>query len=207
MSILYFFLFAAFISFAGSLQPGPVNLGVLNAAIQERYKFALFIALGGSTPEFIFSLVAWVASAQILPYTEQIQSFSYVIALLFILAGVFIFRSKQVENEGRKLQSANGFVFGFILASLNPQLILFWTAVLAWVRLQGISEELFNRFTMLAFSAGTFAGAFTLHYILLKLVQKHVEGPFIQVLRKHGNKVIGVVLVSLGLIQLLLKLL
>lgn len=58
MDLIHSFLFAAAISFVGSLQIRPVNSEVLRFALRGRKKDALWAGIGGALPEIPYVLLS-----------------------------------------------------------------------------------------------------------------------------------------------------
>jgi hypothetical protein len=52
------FLCTTIISFMGSLQPGPLNMSVVQLSLHDNPKGALKMNVGGCIPEFVYSLLA-----------------------------------------------------------------------------------------------------------------------------------------------------
>ena len=58
MHILIIFFAATLTSFIGSLQLGPVNLFVIDTALNKNKANAYWVALGGVMPEFMYCALA-----------------------------------------------------------------------------------------------------------------------------------------------------
>jgi threonine/homoserine/homoserine lactone efflux protein len=196
------FLLSFCISFIGSLQPGPVNIAVISASIQKQYKNALLIAIGGSLPEFIFSYIAFKATNYIVIWHQYFIYFQIIIAILLAIVGVYLWFSKT--NITFKSTNKNGFTLGTILALLNPQLILFWTTVIAYIQLNNlVGINLFESSSfMLSFCIGATLGAFTLHSILIYISKIYFKISF-QSFFKYADKIIALIFVILAFIQII----
>lgn len=200
MSALLLFTLALIISFVGSLQPGPVNLAVMYATLHQQTKRALFIAIGGSIPELIFSGIALMASARMHPYLIHLSYFKMLLAIIFIIAGVVLFISKNGPALEVKDSSKNGFLMGLLLASINPQLILFWTAIILSLESYGIALLSASLWEKLCFILGTGVGAFALHFLLIHWLKRNQDGQGFLFIKKHAHQLIGVLLIILGLL-------
>jgi threonine/homoserine/homoserine lactone efflux protein len=202
--ILAYFFFAALTSFFGSMQPGPVNLSVLHVCLQHQYKKALQIAVGGSVPELIYSFLALFFAHKLERYTIQLQAFASLVAGLFVVIGLIIFfiKPKQKVSEAKEVKS--GFMTGFLVSIINPQLILFWIGIIAAMNLQHYDLVNAGFFSQAAFAIGTGVGAFFLHYLLIVLVKKYSASQTVHLIKSYGNKVIGAMLIFMGLVQFLI---
>ena len=56
--MLTVFLVVSVISFVGSIHPGTVNLAVVQTTLGHSRRAGLYLALGGSLPELVYSLLA-----------------------------------------------------------------------------------------------------------------------------------------------------
>lgn len=203
MNALLLFTLALIISFVGSMQPGPVNLSVMYATLHRRNKRALFIAIGGSLPELIFSGIALIASVQLQAYFLHLRYFKIFLACLFILAGFWLIinvpKGKSKVNES----SQNAFLFGFLLASINPQLIFFWTAIILSLESYGIVLLSASFWEKISFIIGSGVGAFALHFLIMHWLKRNQFSKGVLFFKKHANQVIGILLILLGLIMFL----
>ena len=177
VSLLVITLITAMISLFGSLQLGPVNLYVINLALFKSRKEALWVALGGSLPEFIYCSVAVFSSG----FVQQSNYFLQVLKIVFILNLIvigFTFLLKKtaevnvvssVKPDSGKL---NPVLKGFSLAALNPQLLPFWMFVLVYfnsvnfLRIENIAQKI-------SFVIGSGLGAFALLLLLIIIVSKY----------------------------------
>ncbi len=200
--ILAYFLFALATSFFGSMQPGPVNLSVLHSCLNKQYKKALNIAIGGSVPELIYSFLALVFAHKLNAYTVQLQAFASVVAILFIVVGGVIYFMKPKQRVLDAKESKSGFATGFLISIVNPQLILFWIGIIAAMNLQHFDLVNSGFYSQAAFSIGTGVGAFMLHYLLIVLVKKYSASRTVYLIKSYGNKMIGLMLILMGLVQL-----
>jgi len=156
---------ATAISFVGSLQVGLVNSKVFGFAIQGNKQMAFWASVGGSIPEFLYCFLALFFVKQsmdiLLTYKTLIQ---VVTAVLLLGFGAFLwFTAKRQNSNFDKVQETKSkippFVQGFSLAVVNPQLLVFWSAVGAqYTSMHGH----FSNETVVAFCLGAFLGAFIL---------------------------------------------
>lgn len=200
MNFFYAFILAFIISFVGSLQPGPVNLAVIASSFQKRYKNAIFIAIGGSFPEFLFCFIALKAANLIVKWQEFFYYFQILMAVLLFIVGLYLWFNKT--NITLKNTQQNGLILGIILAILNPQLIIFWTTVITYIHVNNLFDlNLFEtNFTLFYFCAGATIGAFSLHYLLIFLSKIFVNIPVI-LFFSYADKTIAIIFVLLAIMQ------
>jgi threonine/homoserine/homoserine lactone efflux protein len=89
MNELLAFLFAAVISFWGSLQLGPVNVCVIETALSYGKRQALIVAFGGILPELIYSTLAVFGANWLVQYPQFTLIFGWIIVLLLFSLGIY----------------------------------------------------------------------------------------------------------------------
>lgn len=200
MQYFFAFILSFIISFVGSLQPGPVNLAVIAASFQKQYRNAIFIAIGGSLPEFLFCFIAFKATNLIVKWQQFFYYFQIIMAALLLIVGLYLWFNKA--NITLKTTQQNGFLLGTILAVLNPQLILFWTTLITYIHVNSLFElNLFEtNFILFYFCAGATFGAFSLHYLLISLSKIFVNIP-VKLFFYYTDKSIALIFVFLAIMQ------
>ncbi len=196
ISFLVVFLVVSFISFAGSLQLGFVNLRVIQTVVYHNFSAALWVAFGGCLPELFYaSLAVWFAQ-----WIDSIIFFYLEILIipLFIIWGIYQVNSKPGKAIEVKNESVNLWV-GFGLAMMNPQLLPFWLIILIYLNSFGIFE-LDLLANQIAFVVATSFGAFLLLFLLAWIINQNKN--FIHQLQKWNlNKWVGYLIIGLALIQ------
>jgi threonine/homoserine/homoserine lactone efflux protein len=138
-----------------------------------------------------------------------VTTFSYLyayiqiaIALIFIVIASFLWFSKS--NHITKSTEKNGFLLGSVLAILNPQLILFWTTVIAYLHINNfLGINLFESYKLyLPFCLGAAIGAFCLHVCIIYLSKKFANNSF-DFFVKYIDKIIALIFVMLAIIQII----
>ncbi|MES2380627.1 MAG: LysE family transporter [Bacteroidota bacterium] len=200
MILVYTFLLSFVVSLVGSIQPGPVNLAIFAACLQKQYKNAVYTAIGGSTPEFVFCLIALKAANYIAGWKNLFTIFQITLAVLLLVAAAFLWFNKT--HTTAKVTKQHGFMLGATLAVLNPQLIIFWTSVITYIQVNNILQtNLFeNPMHLLLFSLGAVFGAFTLHLILIVISKLYIKIP-VQSFFKYADKTIAVIFIILATFQ------
>jgi len=198
MDYFFAFVLAFTISFLGSIQPGPVNLAVLTSSMQHKYQNAFLIALGGSWPEFMFSFMAFKLAAFVVVLPIFITYFKIAIIAVFIILAVYLWFSKT--NRSASISNKNGFVLGSLLAVLNPQLILFWLAAIAYLQTNQILNLFHNNYILVLFCLGAMFGALALHVLLIYLSKKLFDNKA-TIFLKYADKIVASIFAFLAIFQ------
>ncbi len=203
ITFLCIFLLTAAISFAGSIHIGPVNLMVIRSALNNDFKSALWISIGGSVPEILYAGIALGFISYLNMHPEMLRYFEMAIVPAFALLGIY-FLFKKNKDEGEIINASNGksFVKGLLLATFNPQLLPFWFAMLIYLNsftaINTISEKI-------AFITGTAAGAFCL-LIIYAWVAFRKKEKINSILRNfHFDRILGITFILMAAIKLLIK--
>lgn len=194
---LLVFIITLTASFAGSIQPGPVNLAVIHTSLNKGFRPSLKVAAGGVIPELIYSFIALVFSSYILSF-PQLKNILGIISVVFLtLAGIY-FLIKKNNTTANSISPGNGklFVFGFISGIFNPLLLIYWIAFLnlvsftAWIRIESAPEKI-------AFITGTAFGAFILLY-LTSLIAFKKRLALLEKLTGRLNHITGLIFIILA---------
>lgn len=171
-AFLYFFL-ATTMSYLGSLQPGPINMLVVQTAIQKNYKGAFLIGLGGTMAEIIYSSLAF-ATTDLISKNKNIGLYSsYVLILVFLFLAYNSFRLARNPKAPLKVKPAKGVFFfkGWGIGMLNPQLITYWLIIILYFKNVGWMSEP-DSIEKVGFVLGTATGALLLQTTLIALVKR-----------------------------------
>lgn len=200
MELLIFFL-TALISFFGSIQPGAVNLAVIQTTLYRNLPAGLLVAVGGCLPEIVYATLALEG----LLFVQNNEVFFRIIDILvvpvFIGIGISYFYQKKTgivqKKLGRNTLKAS-FLKGLSLGIINPQLLPFWF----------FSSLYLNKYFALnhfaaksAFALGAMTGAFGILYLFAILVnrkQQQVQ----QLFEGYSiNRLIGFFFIFLAVLQ------
>ncbi len=201
MEALLYFILATVISYIASVQLGPVNLRVIQCTVQFNKAYALRVGLGGCLPELFYTALAFFIIELINP--EQFgQKWMHFITLpVFLFLAIHNLRKKNTPADISNVPPPHhkGFWEGFVLASLNPQLITFWLLIIAFLRTKNLLIDT-SWLEKGAFIAGSAAGAFLLQLTFIMVAGRYKEW----ILKKAGksfNKIIGGLFLLLALID------
>ncbi len=164
MKPIIIFIAVTFISFLGSVHPGPVNLSVIQTALTRGKKPALLLALGGSLPEIFYATIA-ISGLQFLQQNLQVfEYFRWAVIPLLAIMGLVLLLNKPKEIVQQTSQPANYRFFskGLALSFFNPQILPYWLAFsISFQSNEWLSLETFTQKT--AFVIGTSTGAYLLN--------------------------------------------
>jgi threonine/homoserine/homoserine lactone efflux protein len=203
LASFFIFLMTATVSFAGSLQVGPVNYFVMESTLEHNRKAGILVAVGGCIPEFIYSFLALHVGLFLQQLSGTFVAFRVITAVVLFVVGVSFFLRKSGGINTLKKQASSHFLFkGFVLGMLNPQLLPFWLIVYtSFYSFTGISIQSFSECT--GFVVGTGCGAMLLHLVLIYFTDtfreqfhKWVQFPFL-------NRIIGSIFVLLAVLQVI----
>jgi threonine/homoserine/homoserine lactone efflux protein len=206
LNFLFIFIAASCISFLGSVQAGPLNVSVLNTAISQNRRNALYVALGGVVPEFFYALLALVTVHNFSKYSSVLFWLKLVfILLLFVLALLYFFKktSQIVVTENKitaEIKPFKSFIKGIIIAGFNPQLLPFWIAVL--IAFSGIQLlQVSTIVDQFCFCFGATIGALGLQITLILLTKRF--SAFLNFVVQHRlfNKCLAILFLLLAIQQ------
>jgi len=167
------FIVTAVVSFAGSLQPGPVNMQVLVTGLKAGKNSALQVAAGGCIPELFYSAMALMASEWLSALTDITQYASYLIIIIFTIMGIYaLIVTPKPFNTTVQHSKTNYFLTGTGLAMLNPLLFTYWFGMLSVFQAYGMHISTIS--AQIAFISGTAAGAFVL-LALVAYAGEHIQ--------------------------------
>ncbi len=167
------FVLTFFISFAGSVHPGPVNVSVIQATLRRGLAAGLWLAVGGCVPEIIYGLLAVRGVRFFEEMPGVYRALQVAVVPVLALLGVFTLRRRAAApSEASPLPARRqAFWKGLTLSLLSPQLLPFWVLILVyyneypWLRVRtGLEQS--------AFVAGTSLGGFALLYAYARLAHR-----------------------------------
>jgi len=203
--ILQAFGIATLISFAGSVQLGPVNFGTIQTALNKDLKSALLFGFGGSLPELLYCGLAFGGSNLLAKYEGLDQYLQYSTTAILLIFGIYLLLKKASTMDSQKSQKAGKEIWmGITFGMLNPQLFPFWLIVISNLRSYNILVD-DNFFIQGAFVLGTACGAFILQYAVAFITTKKKAFLYTK-LTKNYNKVLGSIIIAVALIQLIINL-
>lgn len=203
MIYLSHFILGFFSSYLGTIPPGPINLSVVDATIKQSLKVARIMAFGAALVEILQCIVALNFGLLVIDTIDNSPYIRISIFVIFVLIGLLFFfkkeyQTKPKDEEKKKKQNASTFIKGAIIGALNPQAIPFYVFFLALYR--SLGWFVFELDTVLFFVIGISLGKFLslLSYAYLsRIIVKRVSSLSLWI-----NKILGVVLIIIGLMQI-----
>jgi threonine/homoserine/homoserine lactone efflux protein len=203
--ILQAFGIATLISFAGSVQLGPVNFGTIQTALSRDFKSALYFGFGGSLPELLYCGLAFGGANLIAEYDGLDDYLQYGTTVILFVFGIYLLLQKPSVTKNDKPEKPGKRIWvGMTFGLLNPQLFPFWLIVISNLRSYNILVD-DNVFVQSAFVLGTAAGAFLLQYLVAVITTKKKDYLYTK-LTKNYNQVLGSVIIAVAIIQLIVNL-
>ena len=198
---LIFFL-SMLASIAGTLPFGPINLSVVDTTINRSWRAAFHFSIAAALIEIPQSFIAIRFNPtvqQLLQHNVWVKSF---VVVFFVGIGLIFFLRKPINEGEKKAKSKNNdFINGLLVSIANPQAIPFWIFILAFLKSAeylDISDHPPLYFLCLFLSGVACGKLLTLLFyaFLSQLIVRRAA--FIS---QWMNKIIGVILMGIGLVQ------
>ncbi|MDI1233510.1 MAG: LysE family transporter [bacterium] len=208
MNFILIFLASVLASFIGSLQLGPVNIFVINTALNKNRTNAYWVAFGGVIPEFIYCGLAVYCGSYFINNPGFFLVFKILLIILLFTVGVIYFfkkhkpvelQSLHIRVEGSKSQH---FMKGFALAGLNPQLLPYWMFVMVYfnsIKFLILKSEI----EKLAYIFGAGFGAFCLLLLIIITIDRFKEKVLKYINNKYYYKVLSILFIAIAIQQLI----
>ena len=203
MNTFSIFLITGFISFLGSIQLGAVNLAVIKTTLDKGLKSAIFIAIGGVLPEFIYSWIA-LNAAEMSFLKQKIDLLQWLVVPVFIGIGIFNILRKNQTNVSLKpnKRNANEIMYGFLLALFNFQLLPFWLSIILFFNSIHLMNQV-SAFSTFAFTMGAGIGAFSLLTLIAYLTNRNKDF-FVSLTKRYNlNAIFGCLFITLAVVQII----
>lgn len=197
--ILTIFLFGLFSTILGALPPGASNLAVIKTTVKENIHQSLKISYGAGVGELLLAFIAFSSGMVVQDFFAMHVWLQFLIAGILGMTGIYFIKTKQIEKRDQKKYSSK-YITGFALSVINPPVLIYWVLIFSALRSSfGLELENYSLGFFLFF-LGVFLGKVATLYGYGKL------GARIQKRKSHTssialNKMIGVVLISLSLLQ------
>jgi len=203
-SILEALVIATAISFAGSVQLGPVNFGTIHTALHKNKKAAITFGFGGSLPELLYCGLA-IGSSNFISQYEGLEDYlKYLTIGVLLLFGTYlIFQKATSEYKHKSEKKGKELWLGATFGLLNPQLYPFWLFIITYLRTNSILEN-DTWPVQVAFVVGSALGAFLLQWLVAEFTTRKREFIYLR-LTKNYNKVLGAIIIAIALFQLVIN--
>ncbi len=202
MNLLYLF-FGVSLAFLGALPLGTVNLSVVHTTIRYNLISAMKIVIAAAFAEIILSYFALHCSMLVNDFISQNKIINVIIAVVLVIVGATLFFLKKEQKEKKSKQSSFSNVMkGFLLALINPPVLVFWLFAFTFVESkQWLPINIMRPLDeLILFFMGVYVGKFLALFLYGKLsvlIQNKVQN-----ISKYLNKGIGAILFVIGSFQL-----
>ena len=141
-------LWMSFICAMGAISPGPSLVVVLRNTISGGRTRGVMTAIGHGIGFSIYAFVAVMGLSSVLLANEQIFYLLQSAGALFLiwLAFSMITRKNSVSSEKYEQSAYKGFLEGFMIAFLNPKILVFLVAIFSQFINSDIAD--YGRFIM-----------------------------------------------------------
>ena len=197
--ILSIFLIGFFATIIGAVPPGASNLAVIKTTVKENIYQSLKISYGSGVGEVLLAFTAFSSGMVVQEFFAMHIWLQFLIAGVLGIAGIYFIKTKQIEKrDSRKYNSK--YLTGFALSVINPPVLIYWVLVFSLLRSSFNLGLESSSLGLILFFTGVFLGKVTTLYGYGKLgtrIQKKKPNTNSSSL----NRMIGIVLISLSLIQ------
>ena len=198
MDYFFYFIVAFFLSALGTVPVGLITLTITKKTLDKGRNSGILAAFGATIPEFIYTFTALKGIAFFAkePAIEgYIKNFSIV---LFIGLGIYYFLKKESKSKPKKIRDKRDFFDGFVIGLMNLLIIPFWLFVGVW--LQNFDFVFEENIPITIFSVGAALGALAVFYVYIFLAESVLNQS--EKINYYSNKIMGVLLLGLGIYQL-----
>jgi threonine/homoserine/homoserine lactone efflux protein len=189
------FIIAFGFSFVGTVPPGSINLSIIQLGLDHKISTAWRLALAASIIEYPYAWLAIEFETVITSSTNITENFQLVTGIVMIgLGALSLITSNKPSSFATKFNES-GFRRGIVLALLNPQALVYWVAITAYVKSQRWTD-LSTQAEIHAYLFGVSLGGLALLMIfayLAKQVVKYFQGNTI------FKRIPGFTLLALGI--------
>ena len=130
MTFLIWFQFAT-VCTIGAMSPGPSLAIVIRNNIQFNRTAGILTSLGHGLGIGVYALMAVIGLGFILQTSSQIFLLIQIIGLIFLFFLGFTYLKQKETNEKIETnqKQINSFMQGFIIAIINPKILIWFTAI------------------------------------------------------------------------------
>lgn len=182
----------------GALPFGLVNLSVMDAAYHIGKRPALRLAHGASWVEVLYSISALLAGSVISNAIDNSRFVKYLAILIPLIIGL-VFMLRKTKIKAISSNNKQGFLKGIVLNLLSVQLLLYWVIAATWLKTSYLTE--LNPGLIIIFVISVWVGKMGVLWMYAHYSQFILSKS--DFLARNINRVIGMVLILSGLIQLI----
>ncbi len=199
MEVGFIFIIVLLISFVTSLPLGLITLNVVQKTIQDGKRSGIVLALGATIIEFIYTYIALLSLDLFDKNAEWTSGIELIATLTFFAMGFYFLWKKPAKKPALDTEyNYLDFLQGILIGAMNVLIIPFWIIVAIWLMGQGMALE--GHWHFISFSLGSAIGAFLAFWGYVYVSERIVEK--IDRIARYTDKVIGVLFLGLGFLQL-----
>jgi len=150
----------------GAMSPGPSLAVVIRNNINYNRLAGILTSIGHALGIGVYAIVAVLGLSLILETNLTLFKFTQILGLvfLFFLGLIFIFQKKSEGKIDENQNKFNSFFQGFLIAIINPKIIIWFTAIYS----QFISIEASLTFNIILISTASIIDA--IWYIIVSII-------------------------------------
>ena len=121
----------ALVCLLGAMSPGPSLALIINNSINYNRSSGILASIAHGLGIFVYATITVVTLEFILQNNEAIFFIIQILGSIFLifLGLVFIFKNNNEKNNERNKINASSFAQGFIIAIINPKILIWFVAI------------------------------------------------------------------------------
>lgn len=198
--ILGYFLIGLVMAMIGAAPLGASNIAVITTAGKESLSKGMHVAYGAGFGEVILAFLALCYSQLFSDFFNMNSWVQLVFIISFFAIGIFFLLPKKPSVSFKKsLKSPSKFITGFVLAFVNPPVLLFWILAISITHKFMLSvSDMSPIIILLLFFTGIYLGKVMMLYGYGKWSSKRSQN---QENKTKLYKGIGVALIAIAMVQ------
>ncbi len=202
--ILLYIIIGIILSAVGAVPLGASNIAVITTTTKESLSKGLRIAHGAGFGEVVLAFIALTYSNFITTFFEMNTWIQVSFMILFFIIGLFFLFSKKISFKIKKSmvnkRKKSKFLTGFLLAILNPPVLIFWVIAISLTQKYMIPISSMSPFIILVlFFTGVYIGKFITLYFYGKISHRTAKKQNKE--RYKLYRVIGIALIVVSSLQ------
>ena len=128
---LYIWFQFALVCMIGAMSPGPSLAVVIRNNINYNRIAGIMTSIGHGLGVAVYATLALIGLGFILQTNQTLFLLIQILGLIFLffLGLLFIFQKQSVEKINNKQNQLNSFLQGFLVAIINPKMLIWFTAI------------------------------------------------------------------------------
>lgn len=195
------FVAGLFISLAGSLPLGMLNVTAMQIAAKENLNSAVRFAIGVTIIEMVYILLILLVIGRLADQTQLFYVFEIVsIGLLLVLAAASFMATVSKQQKNVVIDNNLGrFTLGISMSAMNPMQIPFWMGWIIYLLSQSLMVNSIGGNTIFTMSAGM--GTFLALLVFILAGRKFSD--LITRNKKVVNTVMGCLFLFMAIFQII----